>query len=94
MLLFSDVMKFNGPGPELVNGRLAMLGLLLAARSEMLTGQTVMQQMAAPQGSLVAAMLVIVYASLVPLLKGARHEAFGARLSRAWAANATRPHST
>jgi hypothetical protein len=28
LLLLQDAMKFNGPAPELINGRLAMVGLL------------------------------------------------------------------
>eukprot|EP00879_Flechtneria_rotunda_P026764 GHRR01028588.1.p2 GENE.GHRR01028588.1~~GHRR01028588.1.p2 ORF type:complete len:153 (+),score=54.81 GHRR01028588.1:789-1247(+) len=73
----ADVMKFNGPGPELINGRLAMLGILAAARNETQTGFTVVQQVQHASVLDVAVLLVTVYASLVPLLKGARHEAFG-----------------
>ena len=70
-------MRFNGPAPELINGRLAMLGFLMAAKGEIDTGLTVLQQ--AQQASLwqYAFMLLWVYASMVPILKGARHEAFG-----------------
>lgn len=73
----TDVMRFNGAAPELVNGRLAMVGLLTAAHTEMATGQTVMQQFASAPVWQYLAFGVIVYASLVPMMKGARHEAFG-----------------
>ena len=35
-----DAMKFNGPVPERVNGRLAMLAMIPIAQQEMATGQT------------------------------------------------------
>lgn len=70
-------MRFNGPGPELINGRLAMLGFLLAARNEFQTGETVLQQSMHVPWPWLLLLAVVVYASLVPMLKGARHEAFG-----------------
>ncbi len=70
-------MKFNGAAPELVNGRLAMGGLLLAARNEVLTGDTALQQLLHAPVWHAAVALLWVWASLVPITKGARHEAFG-----------------
>lgn len=73
-------MRFNGPAPELVNGRLAMIGILAAARGEALGGGTVLAQahaLAASPSWAWAGLALVVYASLVPILKGARHEAFG-----------------
>ncbi|KAI8466054.1 MAG: hypothetical protein J3K34DRAFT_485531 [Monoraphidium minutum] len=78
-----DALKFNGPAPEIINGRLAMIGMLLVARGEAQTGQTALAllQSAAPwQYALVG---LWVYASMVPVLKGARHEAFGMFTPRA-----------
>jgi hypothetical protein len=71
-------MRFNG-APELINGRLSMVALLVAASNEMSTGQTVMQQFAAAPLWTYLAFAGLVYASLVPMMKGARHEAFGER---------------
>jgi hypothetical protein len=73
----ADAMKFNGPAPELVNGRLAMIGILAAARQEIDTGATVLQQALQASPWLYAVLGLWVYASMVPILKGVRHEAFG-----------------
>lgn len=70
-------MKFNGPAPELVNARLAMLGLLAAAHAEVETGQTVWQQAAALSPTTALLLLLTVYGTLVPVTKGAKMEAFG-----------------
>jgi len=40
----SSVMKFDGPAPETINSRLAMLGLTWALISEVVTGQSLIQQ--------------------------------------------------
>jgi hypothetical protein len=73
----ADAMKFNGPAPELINGRLAMIGILAAAKQEIDTGATVLQQALQASPWLYAVLGLWVYASLVPILKGVRHEAFG-----------------
>ncbi|KAL4424869.1 hypothetical protein ABPG77_002092 [Micractinium sp. CCAP 211/92] len=75
-------MKFNGPVPERVNGRLAMLAFLYIAQHEAKTGQTVLQQaLDLPYNyaawPLVALMLLMVYATFPPALAGAREEDFG-----------------
>lgn len=75
-------MRFNGPVPERVNGRLAMLAFMYIAQREMETGQTVIQQalqLPTNYGAwpLVALMLVMVYAAFPPALAGAREENFG-----------------
>jgi hypothetical protein len=77
LLRLTDVLKFTGPGPELINGRLAMLAFLAVPRNEIETGATVLQQAVSAPWWVYAALLLWVYASMVPLLKGARHEAFG-----------------
>ena len=70
-------MKFAGPAPETINGRLAMLAMLHVARVEAETGATVAQQ-AAQQPSLpfAAFLLLFVYASSFPVKVGAREEDF------------------
>jgi hypothetical protein len=73
----ADVLKFTGPGPELVNGRLAMLAMVTVPRAEIDTGATVLQQAVSAPWWVYGVLLLWVYASMVPLLKGARHEAFG-----------------
>lgn len=85
---FFDAMKFAGPAPEIINGRLAMIGIVLAAAQEAETGQTALYQMTHGtwQGYMLVA--VLVYASLVPILKAVKNEAFGIFSPRAETANA------
>ncbi|PNW72174.1 hypothetical protein CHLRE_16g679250v5 [Chlamydomonas reinhardtii] len=79
-----DAMKFNGPAPELINGRLAMLGLVAGAWEEAHgAGQTFAQQAAQLPLAELLLLGVWVYASLVPILKGAKMEAFGMFTPRA-----------
>jgi hypothetical protein len=71
-------MAFAGPGPETINGRLAMLGLFAAIGAELATGQTVFTQFENATPVVLATWAIISLASLVPILKGAsQDEAFG-----------------
>ncbi|KAK1309847.1 hypothetical protein QJS10_CPA08g00278 [Acorus calamus] len=68
---FFDALSFGGPGPERINGRLAMLGFVSAIAVELASGADVADQLA--NGGLLwfagsAALFSV--ASLVPLLKG------------------------
>jgi hypothetical protein len=72
-----QALSFSGPGPELVNARLAMVGLLAAVGAEAETGRGALQLLAAPPGAALALAALVAYASLAPILKGVRHEAFG-----------------
>ena len=54
-----------------------MLAFLAVPSNEVQSGDTVLQQALAAPWWVYAALLLWVYASMVPLLKGARHEAFG-----------------
>eukprot|EP00887_Chlorella_sp_A99_P003027 scaffold9.g3027.t1 len=74
---FGEVMAFNG-APELINGRLAMLGFLVALGAELSSGEGVAQQLGAGGAAIPLAFAVFVAASLVPVFKGAvNDEAFG-----------------
>ncbi|KAG6546402.1 hypothetical protein Mapa_011948 [Marchantia paleacea] len=66
---FSSVMKFDGPAPETINGRLAMLGMSWAVAAELMTGQSVAQQVVDGTGALwfLAVAPVIIWASFVPI---------------------------
>jgi hypothetical protein len=75
--LHPDALKFNGPAPEIINGRLAMVGILLVARGEAETGRTALELLQHATPLQIAGAALWVYASMVPILKGARHEAFG-----------------
>ena len=70
-------MKFNGPAPEIINGRLAMLGIIAAAVNEVKYSETVAQQVPHVSVRLVLMTLLVSYSSLIPILKGAKSEAFG-----------------
>lgn len=70
-------MKFNGPAPEIINGRLAMLGIIAAAVNEANYSETVVQQLPHVQIRLILMTLLVSYSSLIPILKGAKSEAFG-----------------
>ena len=80
-------MKFYGPAPHIINERLAMLGLLWGAWSEIRTGQTIAAQVQSAPVLVVVVGLLISYASLVPIMKGAKSEAFGAFSPRAEVTN-------
>lgn len=78
-----DAFKFNGPAPELIQGRLAMVGFVIGASKESETGLTILQQatnLGAPQ---IIGLLLIVVASLQPITKAAKSEAFGIFTPRA-----------
>eukprot|EP00955_Chlamydomonas_euryale_P055089 356031-Chlamydomonas_euryale.AAC.8 len=67
---FMDVMAFSGIGPELINGRLAMLGFVAAIGAELATGTPVVQQYAQAPYLIAATFVTIIGASLIPLLLG------------------------
>lgn len=67
-----SLLKFQGPGPEAINGRLAMVSFLGIAAVEVATGQPILAQVATPAGAAAAAGLAVAVsaASLAPLLLG------------------------
>jgi hypothetical protein len=71
---FGSIMAFDGPGPETINGRLAMTGFVWALCAEALTHKTIWQQITEPYNTgffwLVAATNIIIFASLVPIFNG------------------------
>ena len=72
-----DALKFNGPGPELINGRLAQWGFVSAALGEAQTGKLIVDQLQDSWPSVLAWSALIIYASLIPITKGAKRESFG-----------------
>jgi len=73
----ADALRFNGPAPELINSRLAMVGFLYAASNEAQTGQLVLQQLQDSPLFPTVLSLIIIWASLIPITKGAKRESFG-----------------
>lgn len=63
-------MNFAGPAPELVNGRLAMLGFFAAMSAELISHETVLQQFADAPGQVLAASALFLAASVVPIIRG------------------------
>jgi drug/metabolite transporter superfamily protein YnfA len=62
-----SAMAFAGPGPEVINGRLAMLAFVAAAGAELATGFTVMQQLREAPALVGVTFVIFVVASLVRL---------------------------
>lgn len=77
-LSFGEAMAFSGPAPELVNGRLAMLGVVAALGAEFASGESVLQQLSEATVPIAITFVAFSVASLVPIFKGANpKEAFG-----------------
>jgi hypothetical protein len=75
---FFDSMKFGGPAPEIINGRLAMIGFVTAVYNEVTTGTTIEQQVLSNPFPAAVLFVALTYATLVPIMKGCKNEAFGA----------------
>lgn len=73
----ADAMKFNGPAPHIINKRLAMLGFVWGAKLEFQTGQTILQQAQSRPFVIAAVVALVSWASIIPIMKGAKSEAFG-----------------
>jgi hypothetical protein len=86
---FTDAMAFANPvGPETINGRLAMIGVLAAIGAELSTGESFFTQFEAATPVVLATWAVIALASLVPVMKGADvTQAFGPLTQKAEMAN-------
>ncbi|KAG1673737.1 hypothetical protein FOA52_002306 [Chlamydomonas sp. UWO 241] len=67
---FGDVMAFLGIGPELINGRLAMIGFVAALGAELSSGEPVLSQWASEPTGIAVAFLLVIAGSLVPFLSG------------------------
>jgi len=65
-----SLMKFDGPAPETINSRLAMLGITWAFVSEIITGQSVWQQVTEGRGLIYFLFVapIIIAATLIPML--------------------------
>lgn len=72
----SDAMKFNGPAPERINGRLAMLGITFGVWEEIKSGHGIIWQAHHPNPWITVLFLAITWASLVPIRRGVVDEDF------------------
>lgn len=67
---FGEMQAFDGLGPEVVNGRLAMLGFAIAAFWELTQGLDVFQQIAKYPLTTLAVFVTFTVASWIPFLQG------------------------
>lgn len=67
-----SMLKGNGPGPEIINGRVAMAGFTGGAIIEIISGQPFLAQLATPAGATSAAALAVLItaASVAPTFTG------------------------
>lgn len=72
-----EAMGFAGKAPELINGRLAMLGFTHAVGFEIATGHTAGQLFWDHPVKITLWAALFSYATLAPILKNVRDEAFG-----------------
>ncbi|KAK6130248.1 hypothetical protein DH2020_036058 [Rehmannia glutinosa] len=78
---FSDVLAFSGPGPERINGRLAMIGFVTAMGVELANGQDIFAQIQNGGVPLFLGTSVLLsLASLIPLFKGVTVESKSGQL--------------
>jgi hypothetical protein len=77
---FSPPLSFHaGIGPELINGRLAMIGFVAALGAELSSGESVLTQWASEPIYIAGAFLLVIAGSLIPFLQGNKNtEALGA----------------
>lgn len=66
----TDAMAFAGPAPEIVNGRLAMLGFVAAMAAEIRTDETVVKQWAQEPTLILLTFILFAAGSLVPIVSG------------------------
>ncbi|GBF92647.1 hypothetical protein Rsub_05016 [Raphidocelis subcapitata] len=65
---FGNLMAFSGPAPEIINGRLAMLGVVAALAAEFSSGESVLKQLGEEPTGIVLVFGLIIAASFAPLL--------------------------
>jgi hypothetical protein len=66
----AEIMKFDGPAPELINGRLAMIAFVAAISAEASSHITVFEQFKDASLAVVAFSALIMVASIIPIVRG------------------------
>lgn len=66
-----DAMAFSGPAPEIINGRLAMLGFVAAIGAELTSDEAVAVQWSEAAVPILGTFAIFILASFIPLIKGA-----------------------
>lgn len=72
----NDVMGFSG-APEIINGRLAMLGFVAAVGAELASGESVLRQWAEEPTGINITFLLFIAASLIPAFMRKNNESLG-----------------
>eukprot|EP00879_Flechtneria_rotunda_P000501 GHRR01000605.1.p1 GENE.GHRR01000605.1~~GHRR01000605.1.p1 ORF type:complete len:216 (+),score=42.00 GHRR01000605.1:152-799(+) len=82
----SQLQTFDGPAPETINGRLAMLGVFIGLLGEVVSGKGLLEQTAHHPVTVFLSFVLISIATYIPLVKGyTRKEPFtNASLGLAW----------
>ena len=70
--LTNCLSPFSRSGPELINGRLAMLGFVAAVGAELSSHESVLRQLADEPTGIAAVFGLIIAGSLAPLLLGSK----------------------
>lgn len=65
-----EAQSFDGPAPETINGRLAMLGVTSALAAEFVTGVGLREQWLKAPAPILFSFAIIAIASYIPILKG------------------------
>lgn len=78
-----EAMGVFGPAPERVNCRLAMLMFFPMALREIETSEAIVQQFMNPNYGQIAFCCLMVWASMIPILKNVKDEDFGFMTVRA-----------
>lgn len=79
-----DLLEFNSPAPERINGRLAMLGFVSAIRAKLLSGKDVFSQISNGGFQLfLGASILFSIASFAPIFKGVDMESMSEGLMTA-----------
>lgn len=66
----AEAQSFDGPAPETINGRLAMLGITSALAAEFVTGVGLREQWLDAPAPILFSFAIIAIASYIPILKG------------------------
>jgi hypothetical protein len=67
---FAEAQAFDGPAPETINGRLAMLGITAALAAEFATGVGLREQWLKAPTPIFLSFAIIAIASYIPIFKG------------------------
>jgi len=65
-----EAMRFDGPAPELINGRLAMLGAFSGIVAKLVSGASAVDQINIAPGPIAATFALIIAATLIPVVRG------------------------